>query len=77
MIACVKRVKRVKYLREDVRDEMKEDMYDFKDQLVKQMKKDNAMKHVQKIKKAVQVTNAKLNKLEKSTEHAAFENHQN
>ena len=45
---------------------MKEDMYDFKDQLVKQMKKDNAMKHVQKIKKAVQVTNAKLNKLEKA-----------
>ena len=75
---CVRKTckEEVKYLREDVRDEMKEDMYDFKDQLVKQMKKDNAMKHVQKIKKAVQVTNAKLNKLEKSTEHAAFENHQ-
>ena len=55
----------VKYLREDVRDEMKEDMYDFKDQLVKQMKKDNAMKHVQKLRKLYE-TNAKLNKLEKT-----------
>ena len=75
---CVRKTckEEVKYLREDVRDEMKEDMYDFKDQLMKQMKKDNALKHVQKIKKAVQETNTKLNKLEKTTKDAAFENQQ-
>ena len=75
---CVRKTCKVEveYLRQDVRDEMKEDMYDFKDQLVKQMKKENALKHFQKIKKAVQATNNKLQKLEKSAKDAAFENHQ-
>ena len=65
----------MEHLREDVRDEMKEDMYDFKDQLMKQMKKDNALKHVQKLESCTE-TNTKLNKLEKTTKDAAFENQQ-
>eukprot|EP00943_MAST-04B_sp_MAST-4B-sp1_P002608 g2608.t1 len=64
----------IKYLQSDMREEMKDDLLDFRTQLLKKVNEENASKEITKLEKKLKSTNGKLKAIEKYVKELTHEN---